>query len=201
MRLALATLIAVVVLAAPAYAQHPSSAKFVYTDLRASLDGTETNDATVALGATVRFEFPEGTATHNVNLERPGPECTQLAGAGSRPAQPHPAELARKARAGSIECRFDTPGVYHFGSDDNGTHVGVVRVANADGSVPIDTPAPHARAAADLRARRERLRRRDDDHPAGLDDAAHDAEVDDRRLAARQRGRGLSLTGGSARRR
>ena len=141
MRLVLATLIAVVVVAAPAYAQHPSSARFVYSDLRVSLAGTETNDATVALGATVRFEYPEGAATHNVNLERSGPECTQLAGAGAGqrsrilPSSP-------QGPGWVVECRFDTPGVYHFGSDDNGTHNGVVRVANADGSVPVDTPVP-----------------------------------------------------------
>ena len=76
-----------------------------------------------------------------MNFERPGPNARSSRAPGPASAaascRPRP-----KARAGSIECRFDTPGVYHFGSDDNGTHDGVVRVANADGSVPVDTPAP-----------------------------------------------------------
>ncbi len=78
---------------------------------------------------------------HNVNLERSGPECGQLAGAGTGNRSrilPNPAEGAGWV----VECRFDTPGVYHFGSDGNGTLNGVIRVANADGSVPVDTPPP-----------------------------------------------------------
>jgi hypothetical protein len=141
LRLALVTLAAVVAPAAPAQAQHPQTARLVYSDTRVTLAGTESNDATVALGATVRFEYPEGTAAHNVNFERPGPECTQLAGAGTG-TRSRILPTSPEGPGWVVECRFDLPGVYHFGSDDNGTLNGVVRVANADGSVPVDTPAP-----------------------------------------------------------
>jgi hypothetical protein len=140
-RLALATIAAVVLIVAPAQAQHPQTARFVYTDTHVALASSTANDVTVALGATVRFEYPEGSETHNVNLERPGPYCGQLAGLGTGNRSrilPNPAE----GPGWVVECRFDTPGVYHFGSDGNGTLNGIIRVANADGSVPADNPPP-----------------------------------------------------------
>ena len=140
-RLALAAVAAFAGIVAPAQAQHPQTAHFIYTDTHVSLAGSTSSDATVALGATVRFEYPEGSASHNVHLERSGPECIQLAGAGTGNRSrilPNPPE-----RPGwVIECRFDTPGVYHFASDEHGTLNGVVRVANADGSVPTESPLP-----------------------------------------------------------
>jgi len=142
-RLALATLVAALAIVTPAEAQHPQTARFIYTDTHVALAGSTSNDATVALGATVRFEYPEGFEVHNVNLERSGPECGQLAGAGTGNRSrilPNPPE----GPGWVVECRFDTPGVYHFGSDGNGTLNGVIRVANADGSVPVDTPPPGA---------------------------------------------------------
>ena len=140
-RLALAALVAAFAIVTPAQAQHPQTARFIYTDTHVALAGSTSNDATVALGASVRFEYPEGFEVHNVNLERSGPECGQLAGAGTGNRSrilPNPAE----GPGWVVECRFDTPGVYHFGSDGNGTLNGVIRVANADGSVPVDTPPP-----------------------------------------------------------
>ena len=140
-RLALAAVAAFVGVVAPAQAQHPQTAHFIYTDTRVSLAESASNDATVALGATVRFEYPEGSASHNVNLERSGPDCVQLAGAGAGNRSrilPNPPE----GPGWIIECRFDTPGVYHFASDEHGTLNGVVRVANADGSVPTENPPP-----------------------------------------------------------
>ncbi len=140
-RLALAVLVAAFAIVTPAEAQHPQTARFIYTDTHVALAGSASNDATVALGATVRFEYPEGFEVHNVNLERSGPECGQLAGAGTGNRSrilPNPPE----GPGWVVECRFDTPGVYHFGSDSNGTLNGVIRVANADGSVPVDTPPP-----------------------------------------------------------
>lgn len=140
-RLALAVLAAAFAIVTPAQAQHPRTARFVYTDTHVSLAAGTSNDATVALGATVRFQYPAGSAAHNVNLERSGPECVQLAGAGTGNRSrilPNPPE----GPGWVVECRFDTPGVYHFGSDGNGTLNGIVRVANADGTVPPDNPPP-----------------------------------------------------------
>src|SRR5688572_21684808 len=119
-RLALATLVAAFAIVTPARAQHPHTARFIYTDTHVALAGSTSNDATVALGATVRFEYHEGFEVHNVNLERSGSECGQLAGAGTGNRSrilPNPPE----GPGWVVECRFDTPGVYHFGSDGNGT--------------------------------------------------------------------------------
>ena len=49
-------------------ADHPTIARFVIADSGATVVGSDTNDATVALGATVRFEYPTGVGKHNVNL-------------------------------------------------------------------------------------------------------------------------------------
>ncbi|MBE2317193.1 hypothetical protein DVA67_014520 [Solirubrobacter sp. CPCC 204708] len=129
-------------LVASASAQHPTSARFVITDTRATAVGTDSNDVTIALGGTVRFEYPQGAAKHNVNLERVGPECAQVAGAGTgtrgRIVPPDP-----EGPGWVVQCHFPAPGVYHFGSDENGTIHGVVRVADANGYVPPDnTPTP-----------------------------------------------------------
>ena len=134
-------MIAILAVAAFAAVQHPSTASFTFTDTHVSLNGGATSDATVALGATVRFAYPEGAAKHNVNIERHGPDCTQLAGAGTGNRSrilPNPPE----GPGWVVECRFDTPGVYHFASDEHGTLNGVVRVANADGSVPTENQPP-----------------------------------------------------------
>jgi hypothetical protein len=126
-----------------AHAQHPTSARFVIADSRATVAGAETNDATVALGATVRFEYPAGAGKHNVNLERPGPDCVQVAGAATG-ARGRILPPTTEAPGWAVQCTFPVPGVYHFGSDENGAVHGVVRVANADGSVPAETPpTPH----------------------------------------------------------
>lgn len=121
------------------FAELPLTARFVITDARAFVADTATNDATIALGGTVRFEYPSGAGKHNVNLERSGPDCAQLAGAGTG-ARGRILPPDTEGPGWVVQCTFPVPGVYHFGSDENGTVHGVVRVANADGTVPTENP-------------------------------------------------------------
>jgi hypothetical protein len=122
----------------------PPTARFVISDARAIVAETTTNDVTIALGGTVRFEYPSGAGKHNVNLERPGPDCAQVAGA-STGARGRILPPDTEGPGWVVQCTFPVPGVYHFGSDENGAVHGVVRVANADGTVPAENPpAPSA---------------------------------------------------------
>lgn len=122
--------------AAFAAPQHPSTASLTLADERVT-----PHDVTVALGATVTFDYPTGTGKHNVNFERSGPECGQLAGA-SAGAQGRILPPVPEGPGWVVRCAFGVPGVYHFGSDEHGSLIGIVRVANADGTVPPDTGGP-----------------------------------------------------------
>jgi hypothetical protein len=122
------------------FADLPPTARFIISDARAIVAETTTNDVTIALGGTVRFEYPSGAGKHNVNLERPGPDCAQVAGA-STGARGRILPPDTEGPGWVVQCTFPVPGVYHFGSDENGAVHGVVRVANADGTVPTENPA------------------------------------------------------------
>lgn len=144
-RLSLLAATAFVGVVAIAHAQqpHPTTAAFAVLDNRYALNGTGGTEATVALGATVSFDYAEGDEVHNVNITRSGPTCVQVGGAGHTTTGrvlPNPSE----GPGWTVRCTFNSPGVYRFICDDHSEMEGKLTVANADGTLPSEggTPTP-----------------------------------------------------------
>lgn len=103
------------------------------------------NDVKIAPGETVHFDYPNGTASHNVEFKGPQPHCTQTAGAVIWQDSPPLPKFALPA-GWAGDCTFDSPGVYAFVCSVHPDEMkGSVTVGTVAQATPTPTPTPPVR--------------------------------------------------------
>jgi plastocyanin len=102
-------------------------------------------DVAIAPGETVHFDYPQGSASHNVEFTGPQPRCTQTSRAMIwRDSPPLPKFALPAGWAG--DCTFDSSGVYAFVCSVHPDEMkGSVTVGTVARATPTPIPTPPAR--------------------------------------------------------